>query len=256
VPLYWISFGFSIAVAVLCYGKTYNISGHSFQKYDFADAIKNMFFLQGIFCEPWTLNVVVWTISIEVFFYTLAPWLKKLKPVVILGFIIFSAASFILWRYIGSAQVWQLKYGLPMLLLAWSWLAGYWIYIKNTDCSAILLICSIGFFALAFHNVYLPYLWPITFLIPIIALAFSGNIYLSQTTTKLFDWMGDISYPIYLFHIPIFSLLFVFSESNKWYIYIICMIAITAIIDALLDKPLKKFLKNVFLSFAAAGNPK
>ncbi len=249
VPLYWISIFFAILVVVFFQGAAYNLVGHSFENANLLAAFGNMFFLQGTFFHPWPVNIVVWTISIEVFFYLISPLLYNIKSSAILIVILLSAFLFIIWRYFGSEKIWQLKFGLPMALLAWSWLSGFWIYKMATSCSSILVSLSIAIVSLSFHNVYLPYMWPITIIIPLLSLAFSSQIKFNKPISGLFKWLGDISYPIYLFHLPIFSLIYVLNPNQKWFLYIFIMFVVTTFVDRYIDRPLKRALKNAYQKY-------
>jgi peptidoglycan/LPS O-acetylase OafA/YrhL len=92
-------------------------------------------------------------------------------------------------------------------------------------------------------------MWPITIIIPLLSLAFSSQIKFNKPISGLFKWLGDISYPIYLFHLPIFSLIYVLNPNQKWFLYIFIMFVVTTFVDRYIDRPLKRALKNAYQKY-------
>ena len=104
--------------------------------------IGNLFFLQGFFMQSLESNPIVWTLSIEVFFYILAPYLQA-KNKWILLLIIFSALLFVAQRYLGFIYYSQMLYGLGVVVLGWAWLVGYWYYHHREYSGAIYFLISL-----------------------------------------------------------------------------------------------------------------
>ena len=84
----------------------------------------------------------------------------------------------------------------------------------------------------------------ITFLVTCLIILYGNNLFkkeLPKFLAKAFDYLGEISYPIYLFHWPIFLYLDYLGFRNSWY-FLLGSILFTIPANYLFDKVLKKLL--------------
>jgi peptidoglycan/LPS O-acetylase OafA/YrhL len=199
----------------------------------------NLTFLNQIFTDT-SFVVPAWTLATEVWLYALAPlFLKSSKRTLY----ILITASFTCYLFYTCGRTlfdWYYysgtKYGINVILLAYIWIAGFVLSIfpndirRNKILVALLFIGHIGITVLiqvAFRiknhqygeiiNVDLP-----PFIGKSCCLAFVYFVVLYNQkirafkpfANKVFNLLGNISYPLYLSHIAIFQLLKKFQISN------------------------------------------
>ena len=164
--------------------------------------------LPGVFLDgdDSLVNGPLWTIKVEVMFYTAVPiiaWLAagRRKPFVFFVIYVASVAWAEFFRYLydvsGNGLYLTLVRQLPgqlALFIAGGALYFYFDYFKER--AAFLLVVSIGFLAL--HSFYpLPWIYPAALGIVVIYVAqlapYFGN----------FGQYGDFSYGIYILHYPV-----------------------------------------------------
>lgn len=88
------------------------------------------------------------------------------------------------------------------------------------------------------------------FAVPIIALAFTKNKINEFLGNRVFKLLGEASYGVYVFHMPLYVLIKKFSPDffttdNGFYIYSVCLIIISIIIFYAIEKPLNKTIRRL-----------
>ncbi len=237
LPVYLIGIVFSVLVPV------YLIDDDQLKVPEISIILGNLFFLQGILVESLNTNPIVWTLMVEVFFYLLTPFLN-IKNKCFLYTVLASSALFAGQRYIGFHYFSQMLYGINMFL-AWAWLLGFWLYHYRNSIGAVFFASSLGIVVIAFNGFFTPVFWTITWIITCSAVGY-GHL-LVMPFVRLPKILGDISYPLYLLHIPIFYCLSTYGLINKGSYYIFVAFFISLLIDLFFDKPLKKYLRSLKL---------
>jgi peptidoglycan/LPS O-acetylase OafA/YrhL len=204
------------------------------------NVLGNLIFLQNLIFNPLPSNGVVWTLNVEVLCYLLAPFLLKLRPKQIISLFIFSCVCFILYHLFGTPwgkEIAFLRYGMPLILLLWAWLLGFLCF--GEKYSTLTKIIAIAFACLMISiNSYTDHkLGIITFLGSLLILLSATKISIPQVIGKILRYLGEISYPLYLFH----SFAFLFGYSvlgiKQSIILIIFALLISAIFYHLIDLP-------------------
>jgi peptidoglycan/LPS O-acetylase OafA/YrhL len=173
---------------------------HTFEAPNPLLIVGNVFFLQNVLIPSISANPVVWTLSLEVILYLFAPFIvKKVNDRNLLIFITFSAMCFVLSSYFKLPHFAKLLGGLNVIFLGWSWCLGFYYYRNKHLFSAKALLMIIGVLALALYGSPLR-------IIPYLAISstliLAPKIKLPQIIEKIFDFAGNISYPLYLIHVP------------------------------------------------------
>lgn len=124
---------------------------------------------------------------------------------------------------------------------------------KNYDWAIIsvfmLIILSLLFIPLYFHDGLMA-----VFFVPLIVLISMNNGYLTKLFSwKLLEFLGEISYAIYIIHIPVLFIFRSVLEENKWIfsinmvfgMYIFILIVISSILYYFIEKPVRDSLKKL-----------
>ncbi len=199
-------------------------------------SIANFLLLQGFASITITYNGPLWSLSVEVFFYLLVPLLFKLQIKFLYLIIVISMACFAVLHY-------NFSYGSIALVFAWPWLIGFLLSARN-KINAALLLLTLGIVLVGVNkNISGEKLSWVTFSIVslILFLCIYLNIKLSEPIIKIFNYLGELSYPLYVFHTPVYLVLFYFGFKNAW-IYLLCLLIIIVPANHLLDH----WLKNIF----------
>lgn len=179
--------------------------------------IGNLMFWQTFVVDTLQSNNPLWTLAVEVFCYLLAPVFVKLSNKVLAVFIGLSAIFYGAYPYVygkffpdSSLPVYSAwKFGIPFCFFLWAWLSGFLYYRLSQNKKGFLkgLILGLGVLLLAINHNHLGKLGIVTYLLSCVVLVISSNVQIPKLMFKFFDYLGDISYPLYLFHMPAFIFL-------------------------------------------------
>jgi peptidoglycan/LPS O-acetylase OafA/YrhL len=175
----------------------------------------NLLLLQGIAALNIMYNVPVWSIGVEFFLYLMLPLLFKLR----LRYIYLISISSVFF-YLFSHNLSISLYGVQHAMYAWPFIIGFLIATKQQFWYTIPIVL-VGTFAI--YNNYLlelvlekySFIWYfVTFIFVVFLLYF--KIELSKNTKFLFNFLGTISFPMYLFHIPLYLLMYHFGIRESY----------------------------------------
>jgi len=200
----------------------------------------NVFFLQGIAVGPIWTNLPLWSIGIEVCFYALAPLLLKLNiaKLVLLAYI--SAAACFLDR-LHQLPIRDGLYGVPMLVSGWAWLMGFAYYLSGRKPSIGYITLLMGSFLLcAYPETEGIFRIPCFVAFMIVMFQLSNPWDLTKRVRNFMNYAGDLSYPLYLFHYPLFILIAASAIRGYVILYVIAALALAAIVYHGIDVPFRK----------------
>lgn len=158
-------------------------------------------FLQGVIVPQITDVIgVSWSLAAEWWMYVLAPWLKEkwIPAMATLGMVVVATfCAFKGWRAILYGN-----FGVPIIGCAPFWLAGFGMARFRRSWLLLLvavLACVVTFY---FGDIYhLKVASPLTAMSGALAVFFLPRV--DDRWVKVCNWLGDVSYPLYLVHMII-----------------------------------------------------
>jgi peptidoglycan/LPS O-acetylase OafA/YrhL len=163
--------------------------------------IGNLFMLQGILVPVIPVNGPLWSLSIEWWCYILAMLLIRFNNRISVAVMIASFCAMIVYsKHFGYVTASQYPLGWNVFLIAWAWLSGF---VYNRDPSKLNFMLMLMLPMLMFE-LYLP----LQFGSMVIAgsacmILFAKHIEIrSATVSKALNFLGNVSYPLYLIHDP------------------------------------------------------
>lgn len=207
-PLYVVSILVSL-VPFYLKGSTIELLNASLKAPSQLTTIGNLLFLQGFFLQPIESNGVVWTLSIEVVCYLLAPILGKSGNKILISLMALSALFFaIVYPYTKLPYYATLSWGLGFISLSWAWFLGFFYYRSKEKIYSSAILVSLGCLVLDLNGLHKEKLSMTTYILSCLILIFSPYIRLPKIFAHVFRYVGNISYPLYLLHMP--SLVFAY----------------------------------------------
>lgn len=223
-PAYFVSI---IAAAVLqIFSRQYQANDLIFQPDNLVTFGCNILMLQMYACKAIDYNPVIWSLSIEFSFYILIFILRSRSSILLFAAAI-SVLHFMLPRDLSDAWYYQQLMKLNMLRYLWPFLLG--VYLSRSNSKVMLtLTCLLGSFAVGLSPTTPAVLAPLTFALTIFAIG-AATMGIGRPSL-IVDYLGDVSYPLYLMHIPVMLFLAtIFSITYYWYLMIASMLAALAV---------------------------
>ena len=242
-PLYAISIFISLVPFLLTNDKIIGVNSTVHILPSFANLFGNLLFLQGVLFTALPSNGNVWSLSVEVFCYLIAPYYFKLNQKKIIVIILGSSLFFFFYSLLENplGPIPFLKYFLPLILLTWAWLLGFLLFLNPRSLFIMLLVVVLGSF-LVFESYYFKSVtrFPIVYCISSIVLILSSkNIKIPVVFKGIFNYLGDISYPLYLFHIPAFSFCYAYLGIKNDLTLLMASLIVSMIFYHFIDVPLR-----------------
>jgi peptidoglycan/LPS O-acetylase OafA/YrhL len=164
-----------------------------------ADAA-NLIFLQTFAVRPIQFDWPVWSLAIEVFYYVLAPIFERLNRSLLIALILFSLGCYLLPKHSDWGPVYFVLTRFNALEFLWCWLLGFLLW---RDSSPIVLAVSLlGMPAMLWGDFSPEPLSVVTYVLALAVLVFSDKLAVFGALRRFANYLGDLSYPLYVFHVP------------------------------------------------------
>jgi peptidoglycan/LPS O-acetylase OafA/YrhL len=261
LPTHFAAVGLTL-VAYLCFGTLY---GGGSTPYPMPNLIcwVAYFSLLNLFIVPTIIDVLfpLWSLSIEVLYYAIAPSIKGRPAYLIVGMIVVSGLITIGFSiFNGHPNVWLAPYGGQVIIFAWAWLAGWLAYLapRNVLCGLLCMLIGCAaiwtnpeaFWLVEPHVLYWTYgSWIVTLAI----LFFPPRLKLNPQIKAALIYLGDLSFPLYLIHYPI---LFTVSTAvwqkypglNYGWVQAIIAVAAAHLVLRHIDRPLRRAISTTSMA--------
>ena len=217
VPLYFLAM-----VAVACLVPELEEGDWDSVHFDFVPATSWQLFGNAVFLQGWTVqtvsfNVPIWSLAVEVFFYLLAPMLRKWKSSLLLLISGGSVVFYLLAYPLGFSFPWEMKWGMPALYLAWPWLWGVVLFRWSKDepnfsmgvlyavFGGAVLIAKYGSALMTWSNLPLPLItWGAAVCMVAVPPRQGDENERGRGRVLVGRRLGQYSYPLYLLHFLVF----------------------------------------------------
>ncbi len=235
-------------IAVILAGLSYFLIGKEMGSLSFVTFVGNLLLLQQFGIDTIGSNLALWSLSIECACYALAVFFLKMNAKALGAIVAFSMTFFFFHNKFGLTEeipVSNFAYMLGFWLIGFIWYRYGLIW----PVRLLLIVTAVPLIFNARYDYYrYAWVWPVLF--AFWALSMSALPRLSTRVVALFLFLGDLSYPLYLFHDPIF---FICTYFLRWYHTWECfgVVMVFAVLSLfLVDFPYRKMVRRNALRHA------
>ncbi len=205
-PMYLGAILFTLVVQAML-GPHVELAGSQLHASGWGRVVGNLFLTQMYLCKALDFNGPFWTLSLEFSYYLLAPLFLLLPRSLLYLAIAASGAVFVLPTHPDFGHLYDLLSRFNGLRYLWSWLIGFCLYAnRHWMLSIAALVFSLGVFPFGARD-YEGYVPMLTIAFTFVVLHFSSSITVAAAVGRVFYFLGDLSYPLYLVHFPLAVLL-------------------------------------------------
>jgi peptidoglycan/LPS O-acetylase OafA/YrhL len=219
--------------------------------------IGSLLLLQCVFPVAISFLFPAWSLSIEVVYYLMAPILVRRRDSIAIPVAAgLSCLLFVIWPFIQDIYIAVPTYLIAAAAFLWAWLAGWlaysfpgnrWMLAAFTGGGLLGIWTQAKYFGIVdFKSGAANVLaWALT-----IAVAFLGiGLPASGKFKASLNYLGDISFPLYLLHYPVLfaltSSVFKFHpEWNYGIVQVIIALAVAALVHHFVDRPLRSGVRR------------
>jgi peptidoglycan/LPS O-acetylase OafA/YrhL len=158
----------------------------------------NLLFLQTFAVKPIQFDGPVWSLSLEVLYYVLTPVFARLSRPRLLGLIALSFVASMLPKHSDWGTAYWLISKFNALNYLWCWLLGFMLWRRMDTLTIGICIAA----SLVDATQQPESLAAVTILIALCAIVASREVTLTGLTQRVADYLGNLSYPLYVFHFP------------------------------------------------------
>jgi peptidoglycan/LPS O-acetylase OafA/YrhL len=265
-PLYFFAIVYTIAVQFGTGGKAL-LPGRSFHSVGWKTALGNLVLVQSFLVKPIDFDGPVWSLSVEVFYYLLAPLFVRLPYRYLVGL---TAASAIC-SALPLRPAWGFAYLVVTKLNAvrylWCWLLGFILWHDRAasvgDVQAgrsvfgrvPLRVPTVSLMVAGSALAFLLGPEPLciaTYLISLGVILAAPGLTVPRRLRKAADYLGDLSYPLYLYHLPTFILAYALLALRRPWMLVACACLVSVFALHVVDG----FIKRRYLAPWLLGSSK
>lgn len=194
--------------------------------------VASVLMLQSVVSGPIPFNGPLWSLSPEWWHYMVAPQLRKLPTAVLFLLILVSFHAF-MFIHPPNGGIETFGNWRVLLVSSWMWLTGF-VYFR-------LRRTPLGFAILAFPATLALALnknWGLPLIFSIFVLVLSTEVVVRGKLARLLNLMGDVSYPLYLFHLPALIVMLAFGITDN-IVLLIAPLTLAVLLLYMIDFPIR-----------------
>ncbi len=237
-PLYLFSIVFGLIVQKLAGQGLIWPSGDTFGLQPI-HIVASLLMLQNILSGPIPILGVTWSLSAEWWLYMVAPILRKQSNIV-LGVLAFASYAFFIAQHHFNpipfaVDGWSdLMHGRVLAGLSWIWIIGFIYYRMRGTVYGFVILTAPAILAMTIgRSPGVPYF------VAAFVLILSETVDLPKFAVRIGNFLGDVSYPLYLLHIPTMTALWYLGVGNR-FVILLSSIAISVASIYLIEIPANK----------------
>jgi peptidoglycan/LPS O-acetylase OafA/YrhL len=200
----------------------------------------NLFLLQAFVVHPLDSNAPLWTLAVEVCCYLLAPLFVRARRILLLAIIAASAMAYAAFPKLDLGFYSSLLFGLPLLFMIWAWLAGFVLYFHRADRRYWIAILCLGTLLFSTNRAFMTRFSIFTYVGTVALILFSDGIKLPRNVLKLLNYAGELSYPVYIFHVPVLLLCYAVLGVRSSLMLVGAVLLCSAFFYHVVDQPIRK----------------
>ena len=177
-----------------------------------------------------------WTLAIEWWFYALAPLFVRLRPAALFALVGASIACVFIELPRITYPVHIHRWGVAAVMLLWAWLSGFVFYrVRGWTGPLVLLVGYVAAGRFPEPGTQLAYL------IAAVAVVQGRQLPPQPRSLALFlNYLGDLSYPLYLVHVPLLVWITHFTKLTSAYTAVGLSMLAAAVLYHGVDAPLRR----------------
>lgn len=234
-PMYF--FCVAAAIALEMWLGTYDLPMYTLEARGWTTAIGNLLMLQMTLVKSVAFNGVVWSLAVEAAFYAISPLLKRCSVPIVLAMIAVSAAFYMLPATFDGGMVYSLALKANAVKYFWPFGMGFLAYYHRSNLVTVSFLLF-GSALVGFSGINYEKFSVVTFAgsFLLLILARDGPAWQSKPA----DYLGDISYPVYLVQIPVFVICYRLFDVTSPVLLLLAMFLTAAIAYDLIDVRFKR----------------
>jgi peptidoglycan/LPS O-acetylase OafA/YrhL len=202
--------------------------------------VGNLVLLQAFVVHPIESNAPLWTLAVEVCCYLLAPLFVRAPRVVLLAIIAISAMAYAAFPKLNLGFYSSLLFGLPLIFMIWAWLAGFVLYFHRPDRRYWIAILCLGPLLFSTNRAFLTRFSIFTYVASVALILFSDGIRLPRYVLRLLNYGGELSYPVYIFHVPVLLLCYAVLGVRSSLVLVGAVLLCSAFFYHVVDQPIRR----------------
>ncbi len=201
--------------------------------------VGNALLLQGLFIPVLESNSSTWSLAIEELLYYCSPLFQRTHTFVLAGLIAISSLFYFYSDQLGWTRFAGEVAGRGVICCAWAWLLGFVYYRHADNTLAKISLIFIPVMLMGACNQLPGKLQCSVVLGTALLLIYSPSITtLSEKMNRRLNWLGNISYPLYICHAPIwFVLSTIHFLKNSATAFIVVVFGMSIFIYHYIDAP-------------------
>lgn len=216
----------------------------------------NLFMMQGLLVPVLEANAATWTLAIEEWCYLAAPFFKRCRTSMLLLCTGISLYCYLHARQWGWVRFAGQTYGIGHLCFAWAWLVGFIFYRYRRSAWAHAGLLLVPVWAITGANELGGSRAAFTILAGVLAVGYGDKLLrlpkviiewerqdggrgrlCARDVEDLFTFLGNVSYPLYIVHYPLFLAGMAVTKNRTHSAYLAAIFVICTVVYFAIDKP-------------------